>query len=224
MKVKVKFLIHTVRQHYSVSWVARCPAVSIISDACRSRKQAVEEVQSRLEHYLQSEGRRFVSIRKATDETVTCPEGYIELPVDIWRCKLNGETCPLQAQVLITRKDTFISGCHAPKDKKEAIFRIIRNGKYNGSHHLPGRYLCPLCKGGVRTRYHYPWELTMLQSVLHDSGTEERLRLRKRLIEKGIDLRAQYCALCPMCLREVVSTIVPQLQKQLGVLELQFSL
>ncbi|MCP8317301.1 MAG: hypothetical protein H3Z51_10665 [archaeon] len=219
--MKVKFLIHIVRQN-DQSWVAKCPAISKVSAACLSREEALKDIENQLIQYLQTEGQSYLSAFKGTGDVINCPEGYIELPIDVWKCKLDDKTCSLQAQVLITEEAKFLSECRAPEGRKQAIFRAIKDGKYNGFHHIPGRYLCPLCKGKIHRRYHYPWELTLLSKFFNVTEIEQWLILRKRLVKKNIDIEAGYIALCPKCFKNVVSKIDPKAGEQLEILELNF--
>lgn len=219
--MKVKFLIHIVRQN-NQSWVAKCPAISKVSAACLSREEALKDLENQLVRYLQTDCQSYLSAFKGTGDVINCPEGYIDLPIDVWKCKLDDKICPLQAQVLITEKAKFLSECHAPEGRKQAIFKAIKDHKYDGFHHIPGRYLCPLCKGKIHRRYYYPWELTIPSKFFNVTEIEQRLTLRRRLIERNIDIDAGYIALCPKCFKSVVSEIDPKVKELLEILELNF--
>jgi len=203
-------------------WIAKCPGLSVTSKASQSRHRAFEDIRVRLVQYLQNEGRSYISLCKGTSEIINCPEGYIELPVDVWRCKLSKKVCSIQAQVLTTNKQEFMSGCHAPKQRKEAILKAVKDGKYDGFHHIPGRYLCPSCKGKIYRRYYYPWELTLVSKFLGVSGAEQWLLLEKNLIEKNMDPEVGYLALCPKCFKKVVSKVDPKFDNELEILEVDF--
>ena len=214
--MKVKFLIHIAKQNDQL-WVAKCPALSKASILCQNREDALKDMRNQLAQYLQPEGQSYLSAWKGTSEIISCPEGYVELPIDIWKCKLNRKTCPIQGRVFITDKAKFLYGCHAPRERKEAIFTAIEDSRYNGFHHMPGRYLCPLCRG-KQYRYHYPWELTLLIGFFDIYDRDFRIRL----IREGINLAATTSALCPKCFITVVSKMDPNLEKGLEILELDF--
>ena len=215
--MKAKFLIYIVRQNHQ-RWFARCPATSKVSSAQHLREEAIGDLRKQLAQFLQSEGKNYLSAWKGKGEIINCPEGFIELPIDLWKCKLSGETCPIQAQIFITNKAKFLSGCLALEKRKEAIFETIGNSKYDGFHHLLGRYKCPLCKGKEVRRYYYPWELTSLNEFFDLFNTEVRIRFLKA----HIDLAAYGCSLCPSHLKEVVSKIDLDMEKQLEIMELDF--
>ncbi len=215
--MKVKFLIHIARGNRQL-WIAKCSAISKVSAPHSLRDGAIEDLRKQLSQFLQSEGKYYLSTWKGTAEIVNCPEGFIELPIDLWKCKLSRKTCSIQAQVFITNKDTFLSECLAPEKRKIAMFETIKSCEYDGFHHMPGRYKCPLCKGKEGRRYHYPWELTSLSEFFDLLNTE----FRKKFLKTGIELATYGSTLCPEHLKEVVSKIDLDMEKQLEILELDF--
>jgi hypothetical protein len=49
-----------------------------------------------LENYLNTYGIRYIGNVGKSSEGVCCPEGFLDLPLDIWKCKLDKQTCKLQ--------------------------------------------------------------------------------------------------------------------------------
>lgn len=214
--MKVRFLIHIGRKDQQ--WIAKCPSISKTSAPCCSRGEAIGDLRKQLSIFIEIDVKKYISHWKGSGDTINCPEGFIELPIDLWKCKINKQLCPIQSQVYITDKEKFLVGCHAQKEKKEEIFNTIGNLKYGGFHHIPGRYLCRLCSGKEYRRYHYPWELTSLDAFFDLLDTEFKVRFLKA----NIDLAVYSGSLCPSHLKEVVSKIDPDIEKDLEFLELDF--
>ena len=210
--MKVKFLIQITTDARQL-WIARCPAISEESDPNPLREEAIEALRKKLISFLEIEGKEYLSSCKGSDEIVNCPEGYVELPIDLWKCKLSKTLCPTQAQVFITNKPKFLSACLAPEIRKELIFKTIESGDYGGFHHKPGRYKCPMCMG-----YFYPWELIPLDKFFDPDSTE----FRRTFLKTEIDLAAFNSGLCPGDMKEVVSRIDSGLDRELQILELNF--
>lgn len=215
--MKVKFLIHVASQNQR-SWIAECPAVPRTSAPYSLRQEAIEDLQGQLVLFLETEGKKYLSGLKGNSEIVICPEGFVELPIDLWKCKINKQLCPTQSQVYITDKAKFLLGCRASKERKESIFNTIQNLEYWG-HHILGRYLCRLCSGKEYFRYHYPWELTRLGEFFDLFNTQ----FRKKFLKADIALAAYSSPLCPRHLKEVISKIDLDLAKSLEILELNLS-
>ena len=215
--MKTKFLIHIDRQNPQ-SFIAKCPATSIVSTICHSRENAIKDIKCQLDQFLQVEGKNYLSTWKGNSEIINCPEGFIELPIDIWKCKLNKKICPLQAKIFIKDKAEFIAGCLVPEERKKAIFETIEDSKYDGFHHVPGRYKCPLCVGKIYRKYHYPWELTPLSEFFDVRSTEFRIAYMK----KNIDLAGYFPSLCPSCFKHVVLKIDLTLDNEFEILEQNF--
>lgn len=165
-----------------------------------SREAAAAELAERLTEPIE---RELEQIANAPDvaASVTCPEGRVDLPIDLWSCKRTGERCPIQAQVWIQDEERFRAGCSAPEAVQDGVLRAIEVG-YRGAHHIPGRYRCPLCPGkaGSAHRYRFPFELYMLGDVLDLGAGELRTALRKRIVQENGDLRILSSAVCASCL------------------------
>jgi len=213
--MKVKFLIHVARDNKQL-WIARCLAISKVSGAYCLREEATEDLRKQLILFNETQAKKYLSGWKGTTETINCPEGFVTLPVDFWKCKINRELCSIQCQVYIKDKEKFLAGCRVPKEKKEEIFNTVKNLKYEGFHHILGRYLCSLCSGKEYERYHYPWELTSLDKFF-DLGCTE---FRKTFLRANIGLAAYGSALCSRHIKEVVSKIDLNLEKEVEILGL----
>ncbi len=143
------------------------------------------------------------------ENACNCPEGYIELPIDLWKCKYNKNSCNLQARVDISDRNAFFKGCTATIKQKEGIFTAIKNGKYDGFHHVPGRNLCVMCeqnpKKSVSHQYHYEIEMQFIEDLI--SETEDDFL---RIIAKSKYPRAiKYCAICTECTLEILADLFP---------------
>lgn len=215
--MRVKFLIQIAPDNQQL-WIARCPAISKESAPYSLREEGIENLRKQLTLFLEIEGKKYLSTWEGSDEIVSCPEGFIELPIDLWKCKLSETLCPTQAQVFITNKPKFLSVCLAPEARKESIFETIKSGDYDGFHHVPGRYKCPLCRGKESMRYFYPWELTSLAKFFDLDSAE----FRKTFLEANVGLAAYGSGLCAKHIKEVMSKIDLNLGKELEILELKF--
>lgn len=147
--------------------------------------------------------------------TMNCPEGKLKIPVDIWYCKLVNKACPIQACIDTDEWSTFHEFCLADSNRQQKIHEAIVTGKYNGFHHMPGRYLCPMCgpsrKGNWERAYHYPWDLRPLS--LFVPYDEEQLRVE--IIKHHLPASAQVGDLCEKCLTKVLKRLgLPSLEEQ----------
>jgi hypothetical protein len=176
-------------------------------------------IKAKLENYVNTWGAHHINSVGRSPDGVCCPEGFLDLPFDIWKCKLDKRKCRLQAWILTNDQKQFLSCCHAPPQRKEDIYRIITEGIYKGAHHKPGRYLCPICKGKANTRYHYSWELTPLSDFL---DTDDH-SFRVALLENDISMAVISSNLCPVCFIQVISTIKPGLLGELETIRLSFT-
>lgn len=146
---------------------------------------------------------------------IHCPEAKIELPIDLWYCKLKDQACPIQGIINTDSWVTFNEHCLAPNDRREGIQESISSGRYTGFHHIPGRYLCPMCKpsrkGNWERAYHYPENLQHLQLfVPYDEET-----LRTKIIKKNIPSVAQFGRLCRKCLNDILYRLgLPSVDEQ----------
>ena len=139
--------------------------------------------------------------------------------------QLLNETCPIQAQVFLGDPERFFAGCLAPAGRKQQILDTVAQGRYDGFHHVPGRYLCVSCENEgkkVSRRYHYPWQLTSLEAysafVMAGDWPQVRRRLGRRITFSMVAN-----ALCaPHCIQ--LAQLVDQvLAAQLRVLEFDVS-
>ncbi|WP_033535550.1 hypothetical protein [Bordetella trematum] len=192
--------------------------------AARDRHHAVEIAEQFCRDYANDQGRDWVAFWANPDGSVNCPEGAIQLPSDVWVCKLSGNLCELQAAVSTDDESSFFETCHAPPAKKAEIFKTVQSEKYLGFHHIPGRNLCVACeaKGGKKESffYHYPWEFAELDVALH-STYEATLQ---HLESNGIPPNRVMCPLCASCCRELAFQLDSSLAEDLVVLRLDVDL
>ncbi len=217
MKFESSFLVRTVELTRS-EWICVCPAISLKAIA-PTRQESVEAMKAKLEGYVNSHGAYYIDNIGRGPAGVCCPEGFLLLPGDVWTCKLDKQVCELQAWIPAGDKEKFIASCHAPRERKEDIYRIVTEGVYKGAHHKPGRYLCPTCTGKLDARYHYSWELT---PPSHFVDADDHI-VRAALTQKGLGNTVVSCSLCPDCLKEVMKTAKPDLVGELESIELSFT-
>lgn len=212
----------------------------------------VETMRFVLEQFMKTQGMDWIKKWKGDAGCVNCPEVYIQLPNDVWKCKITREDCGIQAQVPINNKKKFFVWCNASEERKEKIFNTIKTGKYNGFHHIPGRLLCVQCaedKWKKRNQhYHYPWELVSVSDCLDFSGEfelkeletekilyydksfafEEQLKekgyltLEDMLKKEGLESLAASCGVCPECCKRIISAVFPEIDHQLRFIKLDF--
>jgi ferredoxin len=192
--------------------------------AARDREHAIEVAQKFCSDFAHAQGKEWVAFWSSPDGQVNCPEGAIELPSDVWVCKLSGKMCELQAAVSIKNKAEFFGKCHAAPPQKEAIFKLVESGKYRGFHHVPGRNICVACEAKGRKKesffYHYPWEFAELDAALHWSY-EEALHL---ISAAKIPVNRVMCPLCASCCRELAIQLNPELAHDLVVVRVEVDL
>jgi hypothetical protein len=156
-------------------------------------------------------------------DVINCPEGAIQLPSDIWVCKVAKQTCPIQAQVFIDDPDAFFDGCLLDRGRKEGIFKSVAEGKYGGFHHVRGRYLCVRCsdlKGSDSPfSYHYPWELTSLEDFTPCDLKRDRLDMLRKVIRVGLSRATVLNALCASHSIAIAQLLYPDVATNLRVLE-----
>jgi len=178
-----------------------------------------------LNSFLDIRGMAWISKWKRQGSIITCPEAYIDLPIDLWKCKLNKMSCGLQAQVDVYAKIKFLKHCHAPRDRKLEIFNTIASGRYNGFHHIPGRYLCVQCAHNKEKYkydfYHYPWELINVTDVIAQEY-DSTLKIRKQLIKNDINPSVAHSATCANCTKQIINKISPKLSEKFFVLDIDF--
>lgn len=139
---------------------------------------------------------------------IYCPEGTLELPIDMWKCKLNDQVCPIHATINQADWQEFHRYCLAPAERQQGIRQAIEQGKYAGFHHMPGRYQCACCKpvrsGSWNRVYHYREDLYWLNKLTpYDFET-----LHTELATKAFDyLPADASAVCRDCLTKILSAL-----------------
>ncbi|MFA4935502.1 MAG: hypothetical protein WC568_06670 [Candidatus Methanoperedens sp.] len=250
--MKVKFLIQS-KQKPDGNYELICHGreLSNFTIEAHTFQEGIDAIKPILNIFLKTQGQSWVERWKGSECAINCPESYIELPIDLWKCKLTKNTCNLQAQVFINDKELFMDGCHAPQERKGKIFKTIQLGQYDGFHHIQGRFLCVQCeidKGKKRyEQYHYPWEMTSISECLAFSGfykdeamsdkildREDSHTFEEELLAKGYRTLGEImekagfarsganCAICVSCCRKIISAIDPTIEKQLLLIELDF--
>lgn len=212
----------------------------------------VEVMKLVLEQFMKNHGLRWIEKWKGAPGFVNCPDAYIQLPSDIWKCKSTKEACAIQAQIPIKDKTIFFAGCSARHDRKENIYRIIQDKKYTGFHHIPGRYLCVQCEKEkckkVNEHYHYPWEMVSISDCINYSGMFETegtasgeildyeeslvfdeqlknkgyLTLQEILEKEGFEPSAAGYGVCPECCVKILSSIFSEIKGLIRVVEINF--
>jgi len=218
MKFDSAFLVR-VTQLTRSEWVCLCPTI-LLKAFAPTRQEAIAMMKTKLEGYVNTQGVYYIDSISRSPDGVCCPEGLLDLQCDIWKCKLDRKICKLQAWIPVDNKECFFATCHASEQTKEDKYRTVVNRKYEGAHHFPGRYLCPICHSRkIDTRYHYPWELTSLSHFvdIEDSG------FREALVENGISMSVISSNLCPDCFIQIISIIKPDFEGELEKIRLSFT-
>lgn len=190
-----------------------------------SQDVAVEDLKAQVEEGLPIQARAWLRQFRGGEDAPNCPEGAIKLPIDLWVCKLVHQTCPIQAQVFIEEPERFFSGCLAPPERKKQIFDTVAQGKYDGFHHVPGRYLCVSCEREGKKpslRYHYPWELANLEAYYPFVLGRDWPVVRRRLRNK-ITLSMVSTALCAYHCVQLLQQLDSAAAAELRVLEFELS-
>jgi hypothetical protein len=176
--------------------------------------------------FLDTEGRAYLQQwQYAGEATPNCPEGAVKLPIDLWVCKLVQDRCPIQAQVFIGNPDQFFRHCLAPEARKRHIFDTVSQRRYDGFHHIVGRYLCPYCEAENKKasfRYHYPWELACLETYSSFVFEKDWPHIRSTLKRKGLNPFSAFEALCASHSKLVAEILDALLASRLVVLEFDF--
>jgi hypothetical protein len=183
-------------------------------------QEALDSARLECAKHIESEGRQWVEFWKKPDERVNCPEGFIKLPGDIWCCKLTGQICMLQSSIDPNDMENFTAGCHlADAHKKAQVFNAVSTGKYDGFHHVPGRYLCVACEEAGEKKesfwYHYPWEFAELDVALGLSY-EQCLALLTILSLPRVYVS---CPLCAECCKRIATDLRPDFESSLQLFE-----
>ncbi|WP_444930256.1 hypothetical protein ACJJIF_21310 [Microbulbifer sp. SSSA002] len=191
--------------------------------AAEDKDHAIEVARNFCSDTIDREGRPWIDFWKKDGGDISCPEGFVKLPIDLWCCKFTDDPCNLQAKINVNNEAGFNAGCHAEENRKKVIFSTVKNEKYDGFHHIPGRYLCVACErnGGKKESffYHYPWEFAELDVAIGRSYQETRRILA------AMDLPSNYvsCPICASCCHAEALKISPDLEEQLKVLEFNVS-
>lgn len=159
---------------------------------------------------------------QGTEHLCNCPQGYIELPIDLWKCKIDNSICNLQAQVDITDRDTFFSKCAAGEEQKNGIFSAITEGKYDGFHHVPGRNLCVMCEANPKTKgsyqYHYEIEMQFIEEIVGNSEDE----IQRIVARSSYPSNIKYCAICTDCALKVINDLFAVNSPELRKIEIDY--
>jgi hypothetical protein len=221
--MKSRFLVQ--KFHQEGKHVFNCTMLSrnIVGD---SEQECLRLLHEELENFLRTKGRQWVDQFKGDrhgneDALVNCPDGYVLLPIDTWCCKHDKEVCGLAVD--ISNEERFLAHCRS--EKKAGILRAVQSKKYDGFHHVLGRYLCPLCDKNLAEReqnfkYHYPWELYPLWDCVNFE-TEEAFWVFKN---SGWPSSISFSKLCANCFMLAIDKFLPgdPLAKSLFVVELNF--
>lgn len=215
MKFDSTFLVRVVQLTLS-EWICLCPSVSIKAFG-NTKVESIEAVKIKLENYVRTHGTQYINDIGKGSEGVSCPEGLLDLPFDVWKCKLDKQLCALQAWIPLDDEKRFKAGCHASEQRKDQIYQVIQKGIYKGVHHKPGRYLCPTCH--VKHSYHYSWELTSIENFIDVSSQDLILTLYKN----KIDIAVTFSNICPHCFMKTISLIKPELTSELETIKINFT-
>ena len=112
MKFESSFLVR-VTQLTRSDWICLSPTTSLKALA-PTRQESIEVIRAKLENYVNTWGAHHINSTGRSPDGVCCPEGFLDLPLDIWKCKLDKRTCKLQAWISTNDKEQFLSSCHAP--------------------------------------------------------------------------------------------------------------
>jgi len=211
--MKMSILVHITHKGKKfiaqTCWLTDLCGPNLVATA-ESRDEVISKMYQAISEFIESFGRQYIKHWSASKEGVNCPQAYIVLPADLWYCKNTKESCPLQAWIDLTNPEKFFEKCLLSDEKqKEGIQRAITEGKYNGFHHVPGRYRCCLCnEPRVYFNYHYPWELTLLS--YHCDIESIWNKRAKELVFKNFPRAARYAALCSNCFLRV-SEFLPEI-------------
>jgi len=221
MKVETQFLVRLVK--VPDGWTAECSPAGILTGPHKTRHEALGAAREVATEFVQGDAQAWLHQWQRDMNVVTCPEGTIKLPIDLWYCKITRNPCPIQAQVPIDDLGIFLDGCDASPTRAESIFRTVQSGLYSGAHHVPGRYLCVGCRrrrGGPLIRYRYPWELQLASDLV--LGTDlDHATMRRALILSDLPVAFMYTAVCPNCALNAVAAVAPGTRSELEIVNLE---
>ncbi|WP_022951332.1 hypothetical protein [Leucothrix mucor] len=220
MKIKLLAILDKKHEQYNI-WSPVNPAFIIVS--C-DREEGLKRLSEFLEGYLARILGQWIKYSNSgsTGSKCNCPEGYVELPQDIWKCKLNKSICTLQSEIDLTNTQRFFSGCTAPIEKRKGILSAIESGRYSEFHHVVGRNLCVLCEGRkgkkIYYEYHYEIEMQLISEVIDISEKVLQLEIAKHNYPESI----KYCKVCTECCLEFIRNIHPTEAFNFSIVELDY--
>ena len=220
MKVKLLSQIDHDGVEYHITSKAE-PRLIILD---KNKEEGIKRLTEYFEKHLKKTLGNWINYWKnqGTDHLINCPQGFIELPIDLWKCKFNNSMCNLQAQVDINDKETFFKKCTAQDEQKNGIFSAITEGKYDGFHHVPGRNLCVVCEANPKKKgsyqYHYEIEMQFIEDIVN-TPENEMLRV---IANSTYPSNIKYCALCTDCALEVVSNLFASHSPELRKIEIEY--
>ena len=187
------------------------------------------KLEESINHFLSIYARQWIEAMKhsGNPEIPNCPEGALELPSDVWICKLSKNPCPIQAMVFTMDRDLFIENCLVASPRKEQIFETVKSGKYDGFHHVPGRFLCVECENEQKQtnfKYHYPWEMTHIEDCVPLPPSLTRPSFRILLKKKGLNPSAANNALCAIHCQELAQKLNPAVASGMSIFRTNFKL
>lgn len=177
----------------------------------QSRSEAISKMRELVSVFIEGFGRRYIESWAFENSRVNCPQGYVELPIDMWHCKNTKTPCPLQGLLNISNPEEYFKLCLLSEETKNRIWNAVVEGKYKGFHHVPGRYHCELCdKPRIYHNYYYPWELTLLSDHCDIKSIWSDIKRAKELVFRGFPSVAVHNALCCKCFKEA-SKFLPEI-------------
>ena len=172
-----------------------------------SKDGLIESASSELKNVMDTNGTDYIGVHSSDENFVRCPDAKVKLPIDIFCCKNDNKACFIGGGIYKKNKQDFIDNCRIDS-RKEGIWNAIKLKKYEGFHHIPGRYLCPSCENKnsikrVNYNYHYPWELCSIGKFMDYEDVE----LRKKIIRKGINRNIYYSLFCGTCSIQILNEL-----------------
>ncbi len=218
MNFTFKFLIRI--QKTEKGFIGECPSIKCVPKICESKESCKSSIKDYLDKYIEHDVIEFLYETNCVDESISCPEGLLQLPIDTWHCKINKEICPIGA--VIDSNEDFVQNksCIADKKKKIDINRIINDGRYSGLHHMPGKHHCSSCYyKNIReyTKYYFKFELTKLShfyDVLNDD-------FRYKYLTLDLPRTSYFGSLCPNCFKDIKKKLDSSLAKELSEIRIK---
>jgi len=175
------------------------------------RSEAITKIHELISVFIEGFGRRYIESCDSKNSRLNCPQGYLELPIDVWCCKNTKTPCPLQGLLDTSNSEKYFKLCLVSEETKNGIWNAIIRGKYKGFHHVPSRYRCGLCdRPRIYYNYHYPWELTLLSDHCDIKSIWSDIKRAKELVFRGFSSVAVHTALCCGCFQKA-SRFLPEI-------------